>query len=49
MLDLMSVDKKIRRDRLRLVLLRGIGDAVMTGEFDPELLRQTLEAGREAA
>ena len=49
MLDLMSTDKKIRRGRLRLILLRGIGDAVMTGEFDPELLHATLEAGREAA
>ena len=49
MLDLMSTDKKIRRGRLRLILLRGIGDAVMTGEFDPELLHETLEAGREAA
>ena len=49
MLELMSVDKKIRRGRLRLILLRGIGDAVMTSEFDPELLHETLEAGREAA
>ena len=49
MLDLMAADKKIRRGRLRLILLRGIGDAVMTGEFDPELLHETLEAGREAA
>ena len=49
MLDLMSTDKKIRRGRLRLILLRGIGDAVMTGGFDPELLHETLEAGREAA
>ena len=49
MLELMSVDKKIRRGRLRLILLRGIGEAVMTSEFDPELLHATLEAGREAA
>ena len=49
MLELMSVDKKIRRGRLRLILLRGIGEAVMTSEFDPELLHETLEAGREAA
>ena len=48
-LELMSVDKKIRRGRLRLILLRGIGEAVMTSEFDPELLHETLEAGREAA
>ena len=49
MLDLMSVDKKIRRGRLRLILLRGIGEAVMTSEFDPEVLHETLEKGREAA
>ena len=49
MLDLMSADKKIRRGRLRLVLLRGIGKAVVTGEFDHGLLHDTLEAGREAA
>ena len=49
MLELMSADKKIRRGRLRLILLRGIGEAVMTSEFDPELLHETLEAGREAA
>ena len=48
MLELMSVDKKIRRGRLRLILLRGIGDAVMTDEFDPESLRETLETDREA-
>ena len=49
MLDLMSVDKKVRQGRLRLILLRGIGEAVVTGEFDSELLHETLEAGREAA
>jgi hypothetical protein len=27
---------------LRLVLLEGIGKAVVTGEFDPVLLSQTL-------
>ena len=49
MLELMSVDKKIRRGRLRLILLRGIGEAVMTAEFDPEALRETLETDREPA
>ena len=49
MLEVMSVDKKVRRGRLRLILLRGIGEAVLTSEFDPEVLRETLEAGREAA
>ena len=49
MLEVMSVDKKVRRGRLRLILLRGIGEAVLTSEFDPETLHETLETGREAA
>ncbi|MCY4348485.1 MAG: 3-dehydroquinate synthase [Thiotrichales bacterium] len=49
MLELMSVDKKVRRGRLRLILLRRIGEAVLTSEFDPQVLRETLETGREAA
>lgn len=44
-LDLMAVDKKVRDGRLRLVLLRDIGEAVLTDDFDPGLLRATLEAG----
>jgi 3-dehydroquinate synthase len=43
-LDLMAVDKKVKEGRLRLVLLRGIGEAVVTDAFDPALLRATLEA-----
>ena len=49
MLEVMSVDKKVRRGRLRLILLRGIGQAVLTSEFDPAVLRETLETGRAAA
>ena len=49
MLEVMSVDKKVRRGRLRLILLRAIGEAVLTSGFDPEVLRETLETGREAA
>jgi 3-dehydroquinate synthase len=40
----MAVDKKVKEGRLRLVLLRGIGEAVVTDAFDPALLRATLEA-----
>jgi 3-dehydroquinate synthase len=40
----MAVDKKVLAGRLRLVLLRGIGDAVVTGDFDPQTLRACLEA-----
>ncbi|WJW75683.1 3-dehydroquinate synthase [Thiohalobacter sp. IOR34] len=42
-LELMAVDKKVQDSGLRLVLLRGIGQAVVTGDFDPALLRQTLD------
>jgi len=44
--ELMSVDKKVLDGQLRLVLLRGIGEAVVTAEFDPAALDTTLhEAG----
>jgi len=43
MLDLMQVDKKVQAGKLRLVLLEGIGKAVITDQYDPQLLRQSLE------
>jgi 3-dehydroquinate synthase len=45
--ELMSVDKKVLNGQLRLVLLKTIGDAVVTGEFDPAALDATL--GEHAA
>lgn len=42
-LELMSVDKKVLDGRLRLVLLTKIGQAVVTDEFDPHALMQTLQ------
>lgn len=47
--ELMSVDKKVRAGRLRLVLLQRLGEAVVTDDFPPELLDQTLAALRAAA
>lgn len=44
LLELMAVDKKVLGGQLRLVLLRRLGEAVVTGDFDPELLRETLAA-----
>ncbi len=41
-LELMAVDKKVLDGGLRLVLLRAIGDSVVTGEFDSGELRKTL-------
>lgn len=42
-LELMAVDKKVLDGGLRLVLLRGIGQALVTDRFDPQALRRTLD------
>jgi len=49
MLQLMSVDKKVQDGRLRLVLLRQLGQAVVTDEFPFAELEKTLASMREAA
>jgi 3-dehydroquinate synthase len=41
-LELMGRDKKVKGGRLRLVLLRAIGEAVVTADFDPAALDATL-------
>jgi 3-dehydroquinate synthase len=38
----MAVDKKVQDGRLRLVLLKGIGRALVTADFYPEKLGETL-------
>jgi len=48
-LELMAVDKKVLDGGLRLVLLHGIGKAVVTGDFDPRQLRATLDAAHRHA
>ncbi len=48
-LRLMAVDKKVLEGKLRLVLLRGIGEAVVTEDFDPRALRATLESDSTGA
>ncbi|KIY91382.1 3-dehydroquinate synthase [Monoraphidium neglectum] len=41
--DLMAVDKKVLAGKLRLVLLKGpLGGCVVTGDFDPAKLEETL-------
>lgn len=40
----MSRDKKVEAGQLRLVLLRALGQAVVTADFDAEQLRATLAA-----
>jgi len=44
--ELMAVDKKVLDGTLRLVLLKAIGDAVTTSDFDGDSLRQTLQECR---
>ncbi|MEJ2346865.1 MAG: 3-dehydroquinate synthase [Gammaproteobacteria bacterium] len=41
-LELMAVDKKVLDGRLRLVLLKGIGNAMVTDEFDQQVLQTML-------
>jgi len=42
-LDLMAVDKKVLDGGLRLVLMKGIGQSIVTGDFSMDALRQTLD------
>ena len=46
---LMGLDKKVLGGRIRLVLLRALGDAVVTGDYDDDALSATLAAGFGAA
>jgi 3-dehydroquinate synthase len=46
-IDLMQVDKKVLDGKLRLVLLNGIGDALVTSDFSTDTLHQTLAAGEQ--
>lgn len=42
-LELMARDKKVVGGRIRLVLLKTIGQAVVTGDYDPKQLLATLD------
>ncbi len=44
----MSVDKKVLDGRLRLVLLRHMGEAVVTDDYPQEILQATLTADYRA-
>lgn len=41
-MDLMAVDKKVQDGVIRLILLKGIGHAVISDDYDPQLLQETL-------
>ena len=45
-IELMAVDKKVRDGKINLVLLKQLGDAYVSNDFDPALLRETIEAHR---
>lgn len=42
--ELMGLDKKVLDGRIRLVLLRALGDAVVTSDYPAEVLAATLQA-----
>ena len=43
LLEHMRIDKKVLGGRIRLVLLQHIGTAVVTADYDQQLLLRTLE------
>jgi len=43
MIELMQVDKKVQDGKIRLVLLKAIGEAAITDDYPPEALKQTIE------
>jgi 3-dehydroquinate synthase len=49
MRELMSIDKKVEAGKLRLIVPKGLGYSVITGEVPAETLAATLDAGRAAA
>lgn len=44
-LELMGMDKKVLAGQLRLVLLRAMGQAVVTADYDANVLKATLQHG----
>ena len=44
--ELMSVDNKVTAGKLRLVLLRAIGESLVTEDFEIEALNETLASCR---
>lgn len=40
----MAVDKKVEAGNIRLVLLQALGQALISGDYDPQLLKATLDA-----
>jgi 3-dehydroquinate synthase len=49
LLELMAVDKKAKDGRVRLVLLKALGQAVVSSDYDPLALVETLSRCRAAS
>ena len=47
-LELMSVDKKVQQGKMRFVLMKSIGDAVVIADVDSRQLQKTLEVCRDS-
>lgn len=48
-MQLMAVDKKVQSGVIRLVLLSAIGTGYVSADYDPQRLRETLDAFHQAA
>ena len=46
-IELMSSDKKVEEGRIRFVLLKAIGNAVIEDQIDDQILRKTLNGGEK--
>jgi len=46
LLELMKVDKKVQKGKVRFVLLKGMGQAIVTENYDSNLLKAVLDNGK---
>ena len=42
-MEIMAIDKKVDRGIIKFVLLKALGEAIVTSDYDAELLQQTLK------
>jgi len=48
-MELMAVDKKVQAGKIRLVLLKDIGSSLVSEDYNPDLLKETLDEYHRAA
>jgi 3-dehydroquinate synthase len=41
-MDAMSIDKKVVNGTIKFILLKSLGEAIITSDYDPALLEKTL-------